>query len=167
MTLNVQNLDKLIAHLEAQPPERFHMRYVFRGTDGSCAFDVPSLSDCGTAACIAGHCAYAMGARIGEEFYSTKARDWLGLSREGQAQLFMPDYYDRDAERYPLYRAIATLKRLRDRFLATGEIVVDWGPEPGSEPVSEPWSAPQAIELTPPALPDEITRLLGAGKVEA
>jgi hypothetical protein len=72
----------------------------------------------------------------------------------------MPDGYFDEGEgvvRYPAHRVIATLKRLRDHYLATGEIVVDWGPEPTA---GEPWAAPQAVELKEPALPAEITRLL-------
>ncbi|MGU3387167.1 hypothetical protein ACLBYG_21845 [Methylobacterium sp. D53M] len=155
MTLNVPNLDKLIAHLEAQPPERFNMKSYFT-RDARALEYVENRSDlhaCGTAACIAGHI-FLMNSNmyaIGRE-----AAEWLGLGLHDRIKLFEPEGF-RSAERWPLIRAIATLKRLRDHYLATGEIVVDWGSEPGA---GEPWAAPQAIELTPPALPAEITRLL-------
>ncbi|MCJ2085476.1 hypothetical protein MKK88_05635 [Methylobacterium sp. E-005] len=147
MTLNIPNLNKLIMHLEAQPPERINMGFVA----------VRERPECGTAGCIAGH------ARL---LGSEGIRDWLGLTSEGACSLIEPTGWAGEqfgVQRYPAHRVIATLKRLRDRFMVTGEIVVDWGPEPTA---GEPWVAPQAIELTPPALPDEITRLLGS-KVEA
>lgn len=147
MALNVPNLDKLIAHLEAQPPERINM-----GT-----ITVRHHEKCGAAGCILGHAKLIW------------PHGFYAITEISLDQLFEPDgWLDEDTKaggiRYPAHRVIATLKRLRDRFLATGEIVVDWGPEPGDEP-AQPWAAPQAIELTAPALPEAITRLLSAEPV--
>lgn len=145
--LNVPNLDKLIAHLEAQPPERINMGYV----------EVREWPGCGTAGCIVGH------ARL---IWPRRGLENIGLGSPFQIDgpwerlVTPPDWEDERKAghyRYPAHRVIATLKRLRDHYLATGEIVVDWGSEPTA---GEPWAAPQAIELTEPALPAEITRLL-------
>jgi hypothetical protein len=162
--LNIPNLDKLIAHLEAQPPEKFNMRnfYTRNGETIAATESVGTLHECGTAACIAGHIYELNHLAMG----MWTAGEWLGLSLKKLEQLFCPDGYRKlDVRtRYPLWRAIATLKRLRDRFLATGEIVVDWGPEPTE---GQPWAAPQAVELTPPALPETITRFLAAERQTA
>lgn len=156
--LNVPNLDKLIAHLEAQPPERINM-----------GFGAVSVNQCGTCGCIGGHILLIWPEM--EWNYDETADDIanaLGVDRVFAEQLGYPRGYIREIDgvkRYPAHRVIDTLKRLRDRFLATGEVVVDWGAEPGSEP-AQTWAAPQAVELTPPELPETLTRLLGA-KVEA
>ncbi|WP_345820402.1 hypothetical protein ABC766_00030 [Methylobacterium fujisawaense] len=162
--LNVANLDKLIAHLEAQPPEKFNMRAFFsEGAHSTWSGrGIEIIHECGTAACIAGWIMVLHPEALSD---SDLAAEWLGLSGGRGCLLFEPPGYSEDG-RYPLSRAIATLKRLRDRFLATGEIVIDWGPEPSDEP-AQPWAAPQATELTQPALPAEITRLLEPAKVEA
>ena len=155
MSLNVENLKRLIAHLEAQPPERINMAFG----------EYEDHPGCGTCGCILGHAdliwpeLYELDREndAGEHF---GLADKLGLSDKQTIQLTHPPGYTRECDgvvRYPAHRVIATLKRLRDHYLATGEIVVDWGPEPTA---GEPWAAPQAIELTPPALPAEITRLL-------
>lgn len=159
--MNIDNLNKLIAHLEAQPPERFNMRFLFSG--GEATWLVPNLHECGTAACIAGHCALLQGFKVGNEYGANFAGPWLGLYMEQYDELFCPDngesnYFDHP-EKYPLSRAIATLKRLRDTYLSTGQVVVDWGPEPGEEPKT-PWTAPQIKEVIAPALPAELTSLL-------
>lgn len=152
--LNIPNLDKLIAHLEAQPPERINMGYV----------EVREWPGCGTAGCIVGH------ARL---IWPRRGLEAVGLGSPFQIDgpwdrlVTPPDWEDERKAghfRYPAHRVIATLKRLRDTYLRTGEIVVDWGPEPGSEP-AQPWAAPQACELTPPALPETITRFLAAEPV--
>lgn len=152
MSLNIPNLDKLIAHLEAQPPERINMGYVIVQDRG-----------CGTCGCILGH--------AGLLFRSSPTTEGLaktlGIEWGASLVLTQPEGWEDETDgvtRYPAHRVIATLKRLRDRFLATGEVVVDWGPEPGSEP-AQPWAAPQARELTPPALPETITRFLAAEPV--
>lgn len=154
--LNIPNLDKLIAHLEAQPPERINMGEVL----------VKERDGCGACGCIIGHAEliwksrrnnYALAAEVFGGIVD--ARIWNALVR--------PEGWEDEAAggiRYPMTRVIATLKRLRDRFLATGEVIVDWGLEPGSEP-AQPWAAPQAHELTPPALPETITRFLAAEPV--
>lgn len=134
--LNIPNLDKLIVRLEAIEPIHFNMRHV-----------------CGTACCITGWSIM---------FFKESVGTFINLPDvdEKYRDLIMPDYENEGwlwhPERYPLSRALEMLQRLRDRFLATGEIVVDWGPEPTE---GQPWSAPQAVEQ-PPALPAEITRLL-------
>lgn len=142
MSLNVAALNELIAHLERQPEERFNM--------ASVKFEKHA---CGTAACIAGHGMLIFGLN-GSRHVQYK----LGLPYDAYWPLFMPDGFDVETEsvrRYPLSRAIATLKRLRDRFLATGEIVVDWGPEPGQEP-RKTWAAP----VVSGGLPASITAAL-------
>jgi hypothetical protein len=151
--LNIPNLDKLIAHLEAQPPERINMGYV----------EVEKYS-CGTCGCIAGHAMLLWPDKL---TLSQEIGGVLGLEYVACKKLIMPACYldeQGGAIRYPAHRVIATLKRLRDRFLAAGEVVVDWGPEPTE---GQPWAAPQAVELTPPALPAEITRFLAAERETA
>jgi len=151
MSLNIPNLDKLIAHLEAQPPERINMAWAFFKK-------TPLYGECG---CIIAH--------ANEVFPGNHISPIFGDKRISDALFMPPHYYDEDEilqKRYPAHRVIATLKRLRDRFLATGEIVVDWGAEPGSEP-AQPWAAPRAVEITPPALPETLTRLLTAQREEA
>jgi len=145
MALNVANLNKLIAHLEAQPPERINMGWV----------TVEERPECGTAGCIVGHA---------QLIWPHLALEATGLSaweiNGPYDALVCPEGWAEELDgvrRYPAHRVISTLKRLRDRFLATGEIVVDWGPEPGE---GQPWSAPQAVELKAPELPAEITRFL-------
>ncbi|AYO83612.1 hypothetical protein [Methylobacterium brachiatum] len=145
--LNIPNLDKLIAHLEAQPPERINMGWV----------EVEPHA-CGTCGCIKGH-AYLV-------FGSWNLSEHIALETKPYYELVIPPGWRKEQDgvrRYPAHRVIATLKRLRDRFLATGEIVVDWGPEPTE---GQPWSAPRAVELTPPALPAEITRFLATEREE-
>jgi hypothetical protein len=150
--LNIPNLDTLIAHLEAQPPERINMGFVA----------VAEREECGTCGCIFGH------ARLVQNDSSLsdhEFQDWLGLTQAQRWDLTMPSGWEDEkggVVRYPAHRVIATLKRLRDRFLATGEVAVDWGPEPTE---GQPWAAPQARELTPPALPETITRFLAAEPV--
>ena len=157
MTLNIPNLGKLIAHLEAQPPERINMGH-----------EIVQEHPCGTCGCIIGHAFLVWGFDwFGDESVVRQLAKRLGLSNTLVFRLTHPENWHDEksgAKRYPAHRVIATLKRLRDRFLATGEIVVDWGPEPGSEP-AQPWAAPQARELTPPALPETITRFLAAEPV--
>jgi hypothetical protein len=151
MTPNIPNLDKLIAHLEAQPPERINMGYV----------DVAPHGSCGTCGCIAGHAALLEG-KVSYEMPSPELGEFLGLQPDDYIALAAPRAWFEESEgvrRYPAHRVIATLKRLRDRFLATGEIIVDWGAEPSA---GDPWTAPRAIEITPPALPETLTRLLAA-----
>lgn len=143
MALNIPNLDKLIAHLEAQPPEAINMRFIV----------VRERPECGTAGCILGHADLVFG---DEGFEAIDPDDVVSM------ELFTPDGFNQEERghlRYPAHRVIATLKRLRDHYLTTGEIVVDWGPEPGDEAKAS-WTAPKAVELSPPALPEEITRLL-------
>ena len=156
MALNVPNLDKLIAHLEAQPPERINMGWV----------DVED-HPCGTCGCIIGHAALLFSDIDTDDDYTVFSK--LGLTYRQGSHLTTPEEWIAEKEgsrRYPAHRVIATLKRLRDRFLATGEIVVDWGAEPGSEP-AQAWSAPRAVEITPPALPETLTRLLAADRAPA
>jgi hypothetical protein len=157
MALNIPNLDKLIAHLEAQPPERINM-----------AFGLVERHPCGTCGCIAGH-AILLWPAAHDDFrpaWATLVSALLVSQHVARKLAYPKDYRGevRGVRRYPAHRVIATLKRLRDRFLATGEIVVDWGPEPTA---GQPWAAPQAVELTPPALPAEITRFLAAERETA
>lgn len=129
MTLNIPNLDKLIAHLEAQPPDRINMGFVL----------VEERHGCGTAGCIEGHALLLWTFRTCYDF-----ADILGIPHDVVHDLITPaNYHDERSgiRRYPAHRVIATLKRLRDRFLATGEIVVDWGAEPSA---GDPWAAPRA-----------------------
>lgn len=160
MALNIPNLDKLIAHLEAQPPERINMGVGIVKDYGP---------GCGTCGCIAGH-SELVWPEIAPFDWEDEEQGlaWkLGMSTVDLQDLTHPDGFWLHLKgdlRYPAHRVIATLKRLRDRFLATGEIVVDWGPEPTE---GQPWAAPQAVELTPPALPAEITRFLAAERETA
>jgi hypothetical protein len=144
MSLNIPNLDKLIAHLEAQPPERINMGYSFSRF-------LPTGRTCG--------CIYVHAEEVG--VCADEALN-LDMPSRYESQLTQPPGWYAEQEcvvRYPAHRVIATLKRLRDRFLATGEIVVDWGAEPTA---GESWSTPRAVEITPPALPETLTRLLAA-----
>lgn len=151
MPLNVENLNKLIAHLEAQPPERINMGY-----------GVVREHPCGSCGCIIGH-ADLVWPEL-EDFEYDEERGlagMLGLARGQAYQLTHPMGWSDECKgvvRYPASRVIATLIRLRDVFEATGQIVVDWGPEPGEEP-KPAWTPPQAIEAAV-GLPVELTRFL-------
>lgn len=152
--MNIDNLNKLIAHLEAQPPERINMGH-----------NVVRAHLCGTCGCIQGHAELLFGFRF---LTDEKFEDLLGLTERQRQTLTMPDGWWSEkigVNRYPAHRVIATLKRLRDTYLATGQVVVDWGPEPGEEPKT-PWVAPQVAEVIVPALPAEITSLLRPSPVK-
>lgn len=140
MTLNVENLDRLISHLEGLPENKFSIRYL------------SVIEECGTVACIAGWCNFLEGNKS-EGVYS--AGDWLGLGSDDYVSLFCPDQFSVSPELYPLPRAIRTLKHMRSEFMRTGEVVVDWdAPEPVEKPA---WAAPKAVERV---LPEEIVSLL-------
>lgn len=148
--MNIVNLNKLIAHLEAQPPERINMAF----------YTVAERHECGTAGCIAGHIKL-IDYKISGLSYEV-VESYLGIDMHDAFKISHPNNYSSDASGvriYPAHRVIATLKRLRDTYLATGQVVVDWGPEPGEEPKT-PWVAPQVAEVIAPALPAEITSLL-------
>jgi hypothetical protein len=139
MTLNITNLDRLISHLEGLPEERFNMGYV-----------TPE-NHCGSACCIEGH---------GSKLFEKSIANALNILDGTQySDLIMPKDWvlDQDGiKRYPLSRAIRTLKHMRAEFLRTGQVVVDWdAPEPAAR---KDWVAPQAVERV---LPAEITKLLG------
>jgi hypothetical protein len=161
--LNIPNLNRLITHLEAQPPETIDM--------GAYAEGPLSVHLCGTAGCIAGWSLAIRDGRYDPDEYdgceTFDAAVFLGMPTTNYSDyrdLFCPPEFS-SRKMYPAHRVIATLKRLRDHFLATGEVVVDWGPEPSADP-AQPWSAPQATELSPPELPESLTKLLSAKPVE-
>lgn len=139
MTLNVQNLDRLISHLEGLPEERFNMGYFMRE------------NECGTVCCIAGHIDLMEGGDIDND-------EFLGMTMEQGSKLIMPPGYINDQhgnKKYPLSRAIRTLKHMRSEFLRTGQVVVDWdAPEPVAR---KDWAPPMAREQQ---LPVELTALL-------
>lgn len=116
MTVNVKNLDKLIAALEAAPEDRFDMRnYVSQygdGTDEEIARD-----ECGSAACIAGWCMWLGLGKAEKVAAFSFAKNWLGLIEYEARDLFTPN----NLSSIRLPDAIGTLKRLRK----TGE--VNWG----------------------------------------
>ncbi len=149
--MNVENLNKLISHLEAQPPERINMgRGLVRNWE------------CGTCGCIGGH-AELIWPEIAEYMWEDVdggLAHKLGLGEQTCLDITHPDEYWRDengSRKYPAYRVIATLTRLRDTYLSTGQVVVDWGPEPDA---GKPWVAPHVSEVIAPTLPAEITSLL-------
>lgn len=154
-SLNIPNVSLLIAALELLPEQRFNIRWLYsRIGYGEVAPN--SLTDCGTAACIAGWCNAISGDFDGD---AETASTWLGLSISAEFALFTPNGYYEQSQNFPLSRAIRTLKHMRSEFLRTGQVVVDWdAPEP--EPLSE-WTAPKAVELKAD-LPAEITRFLGS-----
>lgn len=150
--MNVKSLDKLIAHMEAQPPEQIDMSVV-----GS--------PQCGTPGCIVGHSLWVF--QNGPWHPVRSFADAIDIGYSDASDLAHPEGFMAQcngANRYPAYRVIATLKRLRDTYLATGNVVVDWGPEPGEEPKT-PWVAPQVFEVIT-ALPAEITSLLRSSPVK-
>lgn len=153
MTLNIPNLDRLISHLEGLPEEKFNMRHLM-------THDNP----CGTVACIAGWCNVIAG-HNSDMADATDAQSWLGfVTYEPRDRLFCPHGYYDAPERYPLSRAIRTLKHMRSEYLRTGQVVVDWdAPEPEAKPA---WTAPKAVEQTKPALPAEIVRFLRPADLE-
>jgi hypothetical protein len=143
MTLNIPNLDRLISHLERLPEEKFNMGFVQRKTE------------CGTVACIAGYIQILNGDY-------TNPESFLDMDIRIAERLVMPpgwlDEEDLPTPRYPLSRAIRTLKHMRSEYLRTGQVVVDWdAPEPVPKAT---WSAPHALEQRKPALPAEIVRFL-------
>lgn len=137
--MNIANLDCLISHLEGLPEERFNMGYAT--LEGS---------PCGAAACIQGHACALWG--------GNPLEDKIGMSMSLRMDLVTPDDWKNDAEganRYPLSRAIRTLKHMRSEYLRTGEVVVDWdAPEPAA---LKEWAAPKASERV---LPEELVSLL-------
>lgn len=145
MTLNIQNLDRLISHLEGLPEEKFDMKHL-----------ITQENECGTVACIAGWC-NVIGNAHDEYADAITAQAWLSISDHGlRDSLFCPDGYYDTPEIYPLSRAIRTLKHMRAEFLRTGQVVVDWdAPEPAER---LEWSAPVVAERTLPAV---LTSLLG------
>ncbi|WP_449411047.1 hypothetical protein [Methylobacterium komagatae] len=147
--MNIDNLNKLIAHLEAQPPERINMGWV----------DVIHRDGCGTCGCISGHAMMLWPETI---LASQDIGLILDIGCSDVEHLTMPRGWMGEVSgdlRYPAHRVIATLKRLRDTYLSTGQVVVDWGPEPGEES-KQAWTAPQVAEVIAPALPAELTSLL-------
>jgi hypothetical protein len=155
MTLNVPNLDRLISYLEALPPEKFNIRYVFSGKNGGIHLR-ERFNTCGTAACIAGWTLVL----IDEQSDSAEvAQSWLGLTIAQGEALFMPDGWILAPESYPLSRAIRTLKHLRAEFLRTGTVVVDWDAPEAVETQRKPWAPPVVIAANKP-LPAELTRLV-------
>jgi hypothetical protein len=154
--MNIDNLNKLIAHMEAQPPEQIDMASV-------------GNPQCGTPGCIVGHSLWVF--KNGPWHPVRSFADAIDLGYGYASDLAHPEGFMSERYgfvRYPAHRVIATLKRLRDTYLATGQVVVDWGPEPVDEPKT-PWIAPQIAEVIAPALPAEITSLLrpSAVKTEA
>lgn len=143
MTLNVPNLDRLISYLEALPPEKFSIQYLER--------DLPK---CGTVACIAGWCNILRNKRYEA---GNHAAEWLGVV--DWKPLFCPPLYLASPERYPLSRAIRTLKHLRAEFLRTGTVVVDWDAPKAVETQRKAWAPPVVIRADKP-LPAELTRLV-------
>lgn len=114
--MNIANLDKLIAALEAAPDEKFNMESYFSSTSGK-ALSTASQSSCRSAACIAGWCMWAAGVKGKEDSAFVFSDGWLELEANQSMSLFQPPgFWDRD--RYTRSHAIATLKRLRD----TGEV---------------------------------------------
>lgn len=163
MTLNIPNLDRLISHLEGLPEEKFDMRN-FYTRDGRMAgsFGVRGtvMHSCRTAACIAGWI-FALDQTVG--VWGGQAYAWLGLPELPGNPLFEPPGYS-EPGRYPLSRAIRTLKHMRSEYLRTGQVVVDWNaPELDAKPA---WTAPKAVEQTKPALPAEIVRFLRPADLE-
>ena len=158
--MNVEHLSKVIAIMERLPPDRVDMSNYANGVLGDQA--------CGTAGCIAGWALVAKNGRFdpsegdpSNDATVDAAAKYLGIYSHDYMfyrGLFCPDEYTKTA-RYPAHRVIATLKRLRDTYLSTGQVVVDWGPEPGEEPKT-PWVAPHIAEVIAPTLPAEITSLL-------
>lgn len=112
--MNIENLDKLITHLEGLPDEKFDIAFWY-SRNGRMVFN---YIECKTAACIAGWAAVL----AGEEAAMPPrwaAMDWLGLSMRKSKGLFMPSGLD-EPKNFPRARAIDVLKHLRE----TGE--VDW-----------------------------------------
>jgi hypothetical protein len=114
-SLNRENLDRLIAALEAAPDEKFEMRDWFSWDDHDDQDDDYDPT-CATAACLAGWAGWLSGL-AGDP---TKEIDdyiaWLGIKPGSRAddELCTPDYC-REKTRL---QAIAVLKHLRD----TGEV---------------------------------------------
>jgi hypothetical protein len=142
MSLNIQNLDRLISHLEGVPEADFNMKYVHK-TD----------HPCGTACCIAGYSRILTTGR-----HSVRGFLGLWLNDDAVEGIMRPPGWQNETDRnkaYPLSRAIRTLKHMRSEYLRTGKVVVDWdAPEPVTKAA---WVAPKAAERR---LPDEIVSLL-------
>lgn len=161
--LNIPNLDRLISHLEGLPEEKFNMQALY-SENGHSEFIENNRGrvahTCGTAACIAG---WILEIDRSLEWQCSSAGTWLQIDRVAAIKLFTPPSYYQP-ERYPLSRAIRTLKHMRSEYLRTGSVVVDWdAPEPEAKPA---WTAPKAVEQTKPALPAEIVRFLRPADLE-
>lgn len=164
MSLNIPNLDRLISHLEGLPEEKFDMRELFDGPEFHGMFKVPHPEGCGTVACIAGHCAWVAGVAVGCAWDGNLAANWIGIDWDSECALFTPPGFLDTPSRFPLSRAIRTLKHMRSEYLRTGQVVVDWdAPEPVTKAA---WSAPRAVEQAKPALPAEIVRFLNSADLE-
>ena len=106
MILNIPNLNKLIAHLEPQPPERINMGY-----------DRVKPNDRGTCGCLMGH-GLLFWPEVMEGPFTADLATLLGPSIQNGYSLTHPDDWEggqNGVRRYPAHRVIATLKRLRRR----------------------------------------------------
>ena len=110
--------------LAVLPATRFNMRYlVSRGGQAECA---DPLTDCGTAACIAGY-ALAMFFDNTDDAGAVQVADCLGLTREQGDVLFLPHYHGGPpASEYTVEWAVRTLDHYLATLDATGVGIIDW-----------------------------------------
>jgi hypothetical protein len=98
--MNLDNIKTLRAHIAGLPEERFNMAQWSARQSGNVDYTVPEdlLTDCGTAGCIGGWACALAGTRETRKFNSTEimdtARNYLGLTHEQAAALFLPDRLD-------------------------------------------------------------------------
>lgn len=141
MTLNLANLDLLLARLETIPDDKFNMKeyYTLNGHSLDKTLHRGTIERrCGTAACVAGWIF-----EVATEIHPSEieAAEWLGVGYEWREELFRPEGFNHPG-RYTRQQAIAMLRYMRAEFLAIGRIVVDWAP-----PVTEPATSDQPPHL--------------------
>lgn len=128
-TMNVENLDRLIAAIEAAPPEQFNMNSYLQGVilEGEDREALLSMAapPCGSACCFAGWAwfltpthqrRWGTSAKLPD--YRGVGQEFLGLNKVDADELFMPGcVYWTDITKA---KGLSVLRKLR----ATG--VVDW-----------------------------------------
>lgn len=120
--MNVENIQKLINHLQKTKEENFDMkfwlmRYPYQRSAKNILEQMETTGGCGTVACLAGHAALIRAAEEGEslrdQHISSFAADWLDLDDHQTGSLFLSGFWANKDQ------AIQTLFRLME----TGEVV--------------------------------------------
>lgn len=145
MTLNTENLDKLIKHLQRIDRANFNFGHWIGPARGApvnraAAKDEMKIlagypeGGCGTSACLAGH-AHILRALENDDRYALPgdsfgfARDWLGLDQQQAKDLFT---FTGPAVERSLHNAIITLKYLKETGNASWPDAIAWAESNGT-----------------------------------